>query len=424
VASIHGKYGYPYGFVDRFVVRVSVDGNGRFVVESDLSDAGTGVVSGVARLVANYLRLERVPEHILSQAAIDDPSGFLFSRGRRPSRLRAGLFRFIERQQTQTAGRLQLWLSKLKPAKFRKLMRILARPINLFNIVAGCIKTWLFPFGIDSFVPRISGSRSILMGGQAALNAAERLKDSALAIAVRVLDTSVDHLVVNGEGVHHRSDSTHRTTWAELAKEAGGMLSAIGEAHLPNGRLLDPSTGNQTGPVDHMDGSHGCDIAVHPETGEVRILRYVACHDVGRALDPETIRGQLLGGIAMGLGQALYEHIEVNSGKVQTTGLHEYLIPTSLDVPSDVELEILESEDGLGPGGAKGVGEAGAVAAPIAIANALYDALGAQLTSIPATPEDIVNCLDNGEKKDRPVESSNQKTPNNHSQKLLRRKRK
>jgi CO/xanthine dehydrogenase Mo-binding subunit/aerobic-type carbon monoxide dehydrogenase small subunit (CoxS/CutS family) len=393
LASIHAKYGYPYGFVDRFLARVAVDQNGRFTVESDLSDAGTGIASGMSRLVANYFGLKKVPAYVLSQDAVDDPSGFLFSRGRRPSRFRAGLFRFIERRQTLTAGGLQLILARQKAGVFIKLMRILARPVNFFNKTVSGIKTRLFPFGVDSFIPRISGSRSILMAGAAALNAAERFKKSALAKAARLLETSADQLEVDDDGIHHRSDLARRVTWAALAKQAGGTLAAVGEAHLPEGALLDPATGNQIGPVDHMDGSHGCDLAVNLETGEVRILRYVACHDVGRILDDETIRGQLLGGIVMGIGQALFEHIEVGGGKVQLAGLHDYLVPTSLDAPSGVEIELIESGEGLGPDGAKGVGEAGAVAAPIAVANALYDALGAQLTRIPATPEDIVNLL-------------------------------
>jgi CO/xanthine dehydrogenase Mo-binding subunit len=176
-------------------------------------------------------------------------------------------------------------------------------------------------------------------------------------------------------------------------REAGGTLAALGEAHLPPGWLLDPATGNYIGSVDYMYASHGCDIAVHPETGEVQILRYVACQDVGRILNPETIRGQIIGGIAMGLGQALWENIVMDHGRVQTVGLHDYLVPTSLEIPRDIEVELLESADGLGPGGAKGVAEAAAVAAPSAMAHALYDALGRQPSHIPMTPEDIVEAM-------------------------------
>jgi CO/xanthine dehydrogenase Mo-binding subunit len=270
-------------------------------------------------------------------------------------------------------------------------MRLLARPINLSAGIVNGLKARLFPYGVDSSVPRTSGSRGMFMLGRASLDAAERFRQSALSLAAQMLKVPSAELEVGAMGVQHRADASRRIAWAALAAHAGGTLAALGEAHLPPGVLLNPATGNQVGAVDHMQASHGCDVAVHRDTGEVRILRYVACHDVGRALDPIAIRGQILGGIAMGVGQALWEHIVVERGQVQTVGLHEYLVPTALDVPRDVKIEILESGGGLGPDGAKGVGEAAAVAAPIAVANALYDALGVQLTCIPATPEDIVN---------------------------------
>jgi CO/xanthine dehydrogenase Mo-binding subunit len=83
------------------------------------------------------------------------------------------------------------------------------------------------------------------------------------------------------------------------------------------------------------------------------------------------------------------EHMALNEGRVETQGLHEYLIPTALDLPENIEIELLESGSGRGPDGAKGIGEAGAVAAPSALANAIYDALGKQILSITTTPEEI-----------------------------------
>jgi CO/xanthine dehydrogenase Mo-binding subunit len=384
--------------LDRFTARVSVDSAGHFTVESDLSDAGSGIVAGVPRLVAQYLGLDETPQYMPSQAAIDDPSGALFSQGHRPSWLRAWLYRLIERLQTMGAGQLQSALARLDAASVARLLRLLAYPANFANSFINCVKAWFFPYGLDSYNPRISGSRGMFMVGRAALNAAERLKDEALAMAARALDSPTDSLEVKGAGITCRSDPARRITWAELARRAGGRLTAIGEAHLPRGWLINPANGNQIGPVDFTYASHGCDIAVRPGTGAVRILRYVACHDVGRALNPEIIRGQLLGGIAMGIGQALFEHIVTDGGKVQTTGLHDYLVPSILDLPTNVEIELLESKSGLGPDGAKGIGEAGAEAAPIAIINALYDALGAQPICIPITPEEIVNLYEQSAK--------------------------
>jgi len=146
-----------------------------------------------------------------------------------------------------------------------------------------------------------------------------------------------------------------------------------------------------------MFASHGVDLAINPETGEMKILRYVVAQDVGKAMNPTAIRGQILGSIAMGLGQAIMEKMFVENGVVRNATIHDYLVPSMLDVPIDPEVIILESGDGLGPEGAKGVGEAGAVATPVAIAHALFDALGTQF-AIPVTPEDIAKtAMDHGQ---------------------------
>ena len=93
----------------------------------------------------------------------------------------------------------------------------------------------------------------------------------------------------------------------------------------------------------------------------------------------------------MGIGQALWEGIPTSDGRVVLNGLHQYGVGTALDVPADIDIVLLESGSGLGPGGAKGVGEVGAVAAPIAVANALYDALGVQPRHVTVTPEQLSN---------------------------------
>jgi CO/xanthine dehydrogenase Mo-binding subunit len=196
-----------------------------------------------------------------------------------------------------------------------------------------------------------------------------------------------------GEARGVETGSSRGLGWGELARAAGGTLAAVGSAVLPAGDLVSARSGNQVGSIDHMFASHGCDLAVNTRTGETRILRYVAVQDVGKVLDPETLRGQILGGVTMGVGQALLEHIPAADGRVGSKGLHDYRVATALDAPADVEIVLLESGAGLGPEGAKGVGEVGSVAAPIAVANALYDALGVQVRSVTITPEEIVNLV-------------------------------
>jgi CO/xanthine dehydrogenase Mo-binding subunit len=138
-----------------------------------------------------------------------------------------------------------------------------------------------------------------------------------------------------------------------------------------------------------MFAVHAVDLELDIETGLVTILRYVGCQDVGRTFNPEIVRGQIIGSIAMGVAQALHERVVTRGGAVENDRLHDYLIPTSLDAPAAPITILLESGDGQGPGGAKGCGEVGTVAAPCAIANALHDALGVQL-DIPATPDEIL----------------------------------
>lgn len=390
LATVHAKYGYPYGMVDRFAVKVSVDSEGRFAVESDISDSGTAVPTEMTRLAAQDLGLAELPQYVNNRAAIDDPSGIEFSSGRQASRFRAGLFRVIEYGQTNAASVLLNFTARMETQALANLTRRISRPVNFFTAAANRFKNHLFPYNRDSFQPRFGSSRALSLCSLAVLDATSRLKKQALDVAARHLDVPLEEMIVDHEGVRRTTDNTLAFSWAQLAQDCGGTLSAMGEAHNPNGSLFDPATGNQRGPIDYMDASHGCDLAVNPETGEVKILKYVACHDVGYALNPVALRGQIIGGTAMGIGQALLERLDVREGKITNTGLHDYHVPTALEMPLDVEVELLESQSGMGFKGIKGIGESAAVVAPIAVVNALYDATGVQVKRIPSLPDEIV----------------------------------
>jgi nicotinate dehydrogenase large molybdopterin subunit len=388
LASIRAKYGYPYGVTDRFVARVTVQKDGRFLVEADIADSGTGMASSLPCLVARAFQLKRLPDYRVNQSMIDDPSGDLLS-GRPRSAFRKFVFQFVEALQTVQAAEATAFMSRLPPERLAVILRLIARPVNFAGAFVAHLKSWLFPLSVDSYAPRTSGSRGMLMAGRAVVAAVSKLGDAALAMASEVLKLPRSALVINDDGISDRDDPKRSITWVELASMAGGQLQAIGDAELPSGYILSPSTGNQLGCIDHMYVTQACDVAVNPSTGEVRVLRFVACHDVGKVINPETIRGQIIGSIVMGIGQALWENIPAEGGRVQITGLHDYHIATSLDAPADIEIHLIESGTGFGPDGAKGAGEGGAVAAPIAVANAIYDALRVQVTSITSTPEDI-----------------------------------
>ena len=217
-----------------------------------------------------------------------------------------------------------------------------------------------------------------------------RFETKGRQLAAQSLGVGPEDVMVIEDGFAVADAPSKTISWSALAScHETGYIAAVGEAHLPKGQILS-ATGNQVGPVDFMHASHGCDLAVNMDTGEVRILNYAACHDVGKIHDEHIIRGQLLSGIAMEIGQALFEKVDVVDGIVRNQGMHEYGVPTSLDIPEDITIDLLESGNGLGPGGGKGVGEAGAVVSPSAIVSARSDALGVEIESIPVMPEKVV----------------------------------
>ena len=128
------------------------------------------------------------------------------------------------------------------------------------------------------------------------------------------------------------------------------------------------------------------------ETGVVRVLRYVACHDVGRAIDPLRVEGQIQGGAVQGIGYALAEEIVAEEGSASSTLFADYLIPVSTDVP-DIEPIVLEIGPGKGPFGARGIGEPSIAPPAATIASAVADALGIRCTELPITPERVLAAL-------------------------------
>jgi len=134
-------------------------------------------------------------------------------------------------------------------------------------------------------------------------------------------------------------------------------------------------------------------VEVDRETGEVKILNFVAAHDVGRVLNQQTIKGQIYGGVAQGVGYALFEEYRSAGGKNLNPNFLDYKIASAPDMDFPVHIECVETLDREGPFGAKGVGEPGLVPAAPAIANAIYDAIGVRITDLPMTPEKILAAL-------------------------------
>jgi CO/xanthine dehydrogenase Mo-binding subunit len=139
-------------------------------------------------------------------------------------------------------------------------------------------------------------------------------------------------------------------------------------------------------------GTTGVEVEVDKQTGEVTILNMIAAHDVGKAINPTLIKGQIYGAVYTGSGFALTEEIKLLKGKVMNPNFRDYKILTAKDV-IPVEAVIVEDEDAAGPYGAKGIGEPGLVPTAPAIANAIYDAIGVRITELPITPERVLDAI-------------------------------
>ncbi|MBC8358306.1 MAG: molybdopterin-dependent oxidoreductase, partial [Candidatus Aminicenantes bacterium] len=140
-------------------------------------------------------------------------------------------------------------------------------------------------------------------------------------------------------------------------------------------------------------GTQGAEVEVDTETGEVKILKMVAAHDVGKVLNPQALKGQMYGAIAQGIGYAFYEELLSKQGKILNPNFRDYKIPRVYEMNFPIELEFIESNDKFGPFGAKGVAEPGLVPTAPAIANAIYDAIGVRIHDLPITPDKVLAAL-------------------------------
>ena len=177
---------------------------------------------------------------------------------------------------------------------------------------------------------------------------------------------------------------------AALSQRAGGGLISHGTAIQPMptfdpGRVKNHVLPAWTSPSYH---AHAVDLSVDHMTGEVSINRYVVVQDVGYAINPTYIEGQIEGGVAQGIGQTLSEEIVYQDGRVLNANLTDYKMPTAMDVPR-IESILVQSPSVDGPYGAKGVGEPPCIQPPAAIANAIAAATGVRVRTLPITAEKI-----------------------------------
>ena len=235
-----------------------------------------------------------------------------------------------------------------------------------------------------------SASRQTYLSGNAILDAIKNLKQETVKEASLVLDVPEKELWIEGGFIRSRSDPPICVSIQEVARRCGKLLRGEGFFD-PETTKLDPKTGQGIPYATYAFATHLAEVEVDTETGRVKVNRIVACHDVGKALHPKNVEGQITGGVAMGLGFALMEEFIPE----ETSSFVNYLIPTAKDVP-DVIPVLVEDEEPSGPFGAKGVGEPALIPTAPAILNAIADAIGQRVYHLPANLERVLEAVQKG----------------------------
>jgi carbon-monoxide dehydrogenase large subunit len=253
--------------------------------------------------------------------------------------------------------------------------------------------TSLLPYGRGTFA-----SRSAVTAGTAAMNSAVRLKSRLLAIAGEMLEISVEDLHVSGGSISVRGNPGSSLTFAQIYTAA----SPGPAARLPIG--VNPGTVESDfwvpPTVTFGSGMQAAIVEVDIETGFVHVEKMIVMHDCGRMINPLVVEGQIDGGVVQGIGAALYEEIVHDSqGQPLTTTLMDYLLPTATEIPP-IEQVHLEYVSDRNPLGIKGVGEAGTISPPAAIANAVVDALADEfdpdIFRLPLSPAALMKAMYKG----------------------------
>ena len=254
-------------------------------------------------------------------------------------------------------------------------------------------------YNSDSAVTPLAGTttatRALYMTGNAVKQAAEGVRARFVERAAKELGVEPGEVDM-GYGEVFVSDHPGRSMplieLVRMCAAEGIHRSELAIFRAPFTDFLDPETGQGQAHPDYVYGAHAVEVCVDVETGEVEVRKSIAAHDVGQCINRAAVEGQIHGGVQNGQGYALSEEMLYEEGRLRTPSFSEYLMPTAMDMPK-VECILLESRSGLGPYGAKGIGEPAMTAVAPAIANAVADATGVRVFELPLTPERIVAAL-------------------------------
>jgi 4-hydroxybenzoyl-CoA reductase subunit alpha len=244
-------------------------------------------------------------------------------------------------------------------------------------------------------------SRVTFMAGNAALNAARQAKAQVLEAAARTFGGTDADLRIEGGKIFQAEDPRASMSFFEAVGLAAGteqFLEVSGSYSPPSDAKGGKFKGAGVGPSPaYSYSAQVVEVTVDTDTGEITVDRIVAAHDCGKAINPLAVEGQVEGSVWMGLGQALQEEMLWENGRLMNAGLLEYHSASTLESPP-IEPILVESNDPEGPYGAKEAGEGSLAAVIPAISNAIYDAVGVWMTTLPITPEKVLKALEEKKK--------------------------
>jgi carbon-monoxide dehydrogenase large subunit len=259
-------------------------------------------------------------------------------------------------------------------------------PLDWITVIGG--DTAAVPFGVGTFA-----SRSGVTAGSSILEAAGQVRGKLVRAAARLLEAAEADIEIDEGQAFVRGAPGSAVPLARVIQASIPTFASPGVAS-PD---FEATSYHHVPTVTYASAVHVAQVEVDPGTGLVRLLRYVVAHDCGKVINPLIVDGQVHGGVAQGVGGALYEEMVYDDqGQLLTGSLMDYLVPTALELPP-IETVHLEYPSPRNPLGAKGLGEGGAISPPAAIANAVEDALapfGVRLTRGPVTPDSLLALLE------------------------------
>ncbi len=240
-------------------------------------------------------------------------------------------------------------------------------------------------------------SRTTVFSGNAVKEACEKIKVKMVNHFAKKRNLDPEDVIIEN-GIIGSSDGKEKIDFTGEVKECyASNLDLIANGWFKPSRLnWDPQTGLGEAYLTYSYATQIVIVEVDMLTGKSKVIDVYTSHDVGKALNPVGLVGQVQGGFVQGMGYAIFEEIKMREGKILTDNFNTYIIPTINDVPEKIEIDFVEDEFSEGPFGAKGIGEPSLMPAPAAIANAISNAIGKRVKKVPATQEYILNLIEEG----------------------------